>query len=208
MLDVPVTFEQCQDPYGKRFGPEHYAEYTRDPCRSPIIWEADKKFGGFSPNEDVHPWLPLSKEKDLYAVDRQKTDPHSYLNFFRKLLHLRESEPVIYEYGHNVRLLAEDQEKFFVYERWAPEEGPKSDFIVIMNIAQDPEDKPLELDLSHDVDLADQSATIYMSSCPEDERQYVEGKEIDLATLKMKPGEVLIVQLDDHAVDPKKRKVE
>lgn len=209
MLDVPVTYEQCQDPYGKRFGPDVYAQYTRDPCRSPMIWEADKQNGGFTEDDDsLVPWLPLSANRELYAIDRQKKDPKSNLNFFRRVLHLHENEPILYDYGHNIRLLAEQEENFFVYERWAPEEGPQSDYIIILNVAQDPEDKLLTLDLSQDVDLADPSAIISLSSCVIDERQYIDGNEIDLTAVKMKPGEVLIIQVDDKAVDPKKRKIE
>src|SRR4051794_12092854 len=98
MLDVPVTFDECQDPYGKRFGPNHYSSYTRDPCRSPMIWTAASRNGGFT-EDDAQPWLPLSGDKSRFAIDQQKSNPKSHLNVFHRLLHLREEEEIFHKYG-------------------------------------------------------------------------------------------------------------
>ena len=52
--EAEVPFEALQDPYGIEFWPEFKG---RDGCRTPMVWDANAKNGGFS---DADTWLPVA----------------------------------------------------------------------------------------------------------------------------------------------------
>ena len=85
--DVP--FEKLQDPEGKAFWPRHRG---RDGARTPMPWQADAAFGGFS---CVDPWLPVDPRHLPLAVDRQAADAASLLAFTRQFLAWRKHEPAL-----------------------------------------------------------------------------------------------------------------
>lgn len=58
-------------------------EAGRDGCRIPLPWSADEPYAGFSPSGS---WLPQPDGWEEYAIDRQDTEPDSYLNFIRTAL--------------------------------------------------------------------------------------------------------------------------
>jgi alpha-glucosidase len=89
LTEADIPFEQLQDPYGKAMWPEFKG---RDGCRTPMPWEAEQTQGGFSP---AQPWLPLPPEHLALAVDAQRADPHSLLNFYTGLIHWRAQHPVL-----------------------------------------------------------------------------------------------------------------
>lgn len=74
--------------------PSQAASIGRDKCRTPMHW-ANAANGGFSP-EGVETWLPVDP---LYAegvnVADQQGDPHSLLNFYRRLLRMRRENPAL-----------------------------------------------------------------------------------------------------------------
>lgn len=82
-----VPFERLQDPEAIANWP---ATLGRDGARTPMPWTAEAPFAGFSAAE---PWLPLDPRHQAKAVDRQEHDPHSMLNFTRRLLAFRKSHP-------------------------------------------------------------------------------------------------------------------
>jgi len=81
--EADVPFEKLQDPYGIPFWPEYKG---RDGCRTPIPWDADKNYTGFS---DVETWLPIPPAHRDYACSIQEASPKSTLNRFRKFIHWR-----------------------------------------------------------------------------------------------------------------------
>ena len=58
MVNVRISFEDTQDPQGKNAGRELYTLLSRDPCRSPMQWNAGKN-AGFSTAEKT--WLPVNE---------------------------------------------------------------------------------------------------------------------------------------------------
>ncbi len=69
----------------------------RDPVRTPMPWEPPGANGvtaaaGFSAGK---PWLPLDPRAEELAVSRQREDPDSVLNLYRRLIRLRREEPVL-----------------------------------------------------------------------------------------------------------------
>ncbi|MBN1261900.1 MAG: alpha-glucosidase [Anaerolineae bacterium] len=67
---------------------------SRDKCRTPLPW-ANRPNGGFCP-EAVAPWLPVDPN---YAagvnVADQERAPDSLLNFYRRMIHMRQATPAL-----------------------------------------------------------------------------------------------------------------
>lgn len=79
VIDLPD--ESRQDPTWRRTNGERYG---RDGCRVPIPWAADEPAYGFSPTGAT--WLPQPSDWAGLARDRQRADPQSTLNLYRRLL--------------------------------------------------------------------------------------------------------------------------
>ena len=88
--EADIAFEDLQDPYGIEFWPEFKG---RDGCRTPMVWEADNRLGGFS--SAAKAWLPVPAEHLGRAVSRQATDPASLMAHYRAALALRRAHPVL-----------------------------------------------------------------------------------------------------------------
>ena len=108
LTQVDIAFEQLQDPFGKAMWPEFKG---RDGCRTPMPWEAQQVLGGFSSAES---WLPLPPEHLALAVDTQRADPHSLLNFYKGLIHWRAQHPVLV---HGAMRLLPLHPQVLAYER-------------------------------------------------------------------------------------------
>lgn len=85
MRDVPVPFEEVQDPQGKNMPDKNL---SRDPARTPMQWNSSPN-AGFT---NSMPWLRIDKRFPRLNVENQKTDSYSMLSFYRKLIHLRQTE--------------------------------------------------------------------------------------------------------------------
>ncbi|MCV3239470.1 alpha-glucosidase family protein [Mesorhizobium sp. ZC-5] len=85
--EADLAFEDLQDPYGIRFWPEFKG---RDGCRTPMVWDADARNGGFS---TAKPWLPVPRAHLAQAVSRQQDDQNSLLEHYRRFLAFRRSHP-------------------------------------------------------------------------------------------------------------------
>ena len=88
--EADIAFDDLQDPYGIEFWPEFKG---RDGCRTPMVWEADNRLGGFSSAATA--WLPVPAEHLGRAVSRQAADPASMLVHYRAALALRRAHPVL-----------------------------------------------------------------------------------------------------------------
>ncbi|QEW22053.1 Oligo-1,6-glucosidase 1 [Marinibacterium anthonyi] len=88
--EADVPFEALQDPYGIEFWPEFKG---RDGCRTPMVWEAQDEFAGFTTSHS--PWLPVSPAQAEWAVDRLEADPGSLLHHYRRAVALRHDNPVL-----------------------------------------------------------------------------------------------------------------
>lgn len=86
MKDVPIPFEEVQDPQGLNM-PEK--NLSRDPSRTPMQWD-DSANAGFTVGK---PWLRIDKSFKRENVKIQKNDPYSMLTLYRRLIKLRQSEP-------------------------------------------------------------------------------------------------------------------
>jgi alpha-glucosidase len=88
MRDVPIPPDEVQDPQGLNMPDKNL---SRDPCRTPMQWNAHEN-AGFS---DAKPWLRIDKNYHKVNAEREKHDPYSLLNLYRKLLTLRNKEAAL-----------------------------------------------------------------------------------------------------------------
>ncbi|EKM0526055.1 alpha-amylase family glycosyl hydrolase [Cronobacter turicensis] len=83
----------------------------RDNSRTPMQWDASP-YAGFSTHE---PWLKVNPNYEMINVESQQHDPHSVLNFYRQMIHLRKREPALI-YGRYETAL-DDHEQIYAYRR-------------------------------------------------------------------------------------------
>ncbi|NUS21148.1 MAG: alpha glucosidase [Mesorhizobium sp.] len=87
--EAELKFKDLQDPYGIRFWPEFKG---RDGCRTPMVWEAAAKNGGFSAAKS---WLPVPGKHLSLAVNVQQGDASSLLEHYRRFLAFRRQHPAL-----------------------------------------------------------------------------------------------------------------
>ncbi|MGI9393306.1 MAG: alpha-amylase family glycosyl hydrolase, partial [Boseongicola sp.] len=108
LTEAYVSFEELQDPYGKRFWPMFKG---RDGCRTPMPWAVDQAHAGFS---EGMPWLPVAMEHIQSAADVQEAKVGSMLNFYRQLISFRNGHTSLLK-GDFV--LFEADERYIAFER-------------------------------------------------------------------------------------------
>ena len=79
---------EIQDPIGRRFWPFYKG---RDGCRAPMQWDGSEN-AGFSLQA---PWLPVHPDYVTRNVAAQRGEPDSLFQFYRKLIALRKTVPVL-----------------------------------------------------------------------------------------------------------------
>jgi alpha-glucosidase len=97
-----------KDPKGKLGWP---ADKGRDGERTPMQWN-DSANAGFSTHD---PWLPVPPSYKSHNVATESKDPNSVLEFYRKVLALRHTNPVLLE--GNYSALNEDDANVLSYLR-------------------------------------------------------------------------------------------
>ncbi|MDY0748635.1 alpha-glucosidase family protein [Paucibacter sp. R3-3] len=111
--EAEIAYEDLQDPYGITMWPEFKG---RDGCRTPMPWDSTAKDLGFSSaNPEAKPWLPVAETHRALAADVQQHDPASVLNFYRRFLAWRRTQPVLI-HGEMTLLPADEQVLAFVRE--------------------------------------------------------------------------------------------
>lgn len=99
--------------------------YARDNGRTPFQWD-DSKNAGFTSGT---PWLKINPDYKTVNATTQENDPHSVLNYFRQMIQLRKSNPVLV-YGA-YELLAAGDPKIYAYTRTLDKEK----FLVLLNFS-------------------------------------------------------------------------
>jgi alpha-glucosidase len=146
MTDVPIPFEEVQDPQGLNMPDKNL---SRDPSRTPMQWN-DSEFAAFSATK---PWLRLSSNYKRINVERQKNDPHSMLNFYRQLISLRQKEISLMT-GNYKPVYADQQALVYIRQT-----AGKKAFLIVLNLSH----RPCYLNLSH-INII---GTIILSTSPE-----------------------------------------
>jgi alpha-glucosidase len=85
----PTSKDQVKDPIGITGWPK---EKGRDGERTPMQWNSSVS-AGFSSNP--HTWLPVAPDYRTVNVEKELKHPDSMLNWYKKLIALRRSNPAI-----------------------------------------------------------------------------------------------------------------
>jgi oligo-1,6-glucosidase len=105
---------------------EGQKQTSRENGRTPFQWDTTKN-AGFTSGK---PWLKVNPNYNLINAEVQEKDPNSTLNYFRKLVQLRNKEPV-FVYG-KYTLLDRENPNIFAYTRDL--EGKK--ILVLLNFSE------------------------------------------------------------------------
>jgi len=96
----PKRREDVKDPIGKLGWP---VEKGRDGERTPMQWNHDAN-AGFTKGT---PWLPVAENYKTHNVADELKDPNSILNFYKRVLALRHTEPAFLD-GAYIALKTDD----------------------------------------------------------------------------------------------------
>ncbi|RLC89309.1 MAG: alpha-glucosidase [Chloroflexi bacterium] len=151
------------------------AQQGRDKCRTPLQWD-NAPHGGFCP-ADVEPWLPVNPNyAEGINVAEQDADPGSLLNFYRRMLRMRQETPALIA-GSYIPL-HEEAEDYFAFLR----ETEEQTCLVVLNYSDRAHT------LSFDLGEGRVARLIFSNR----ERLAVEG---DLAALDIAPFETYIAEV-------------
>ena len=89
LTQVDIGYDDLQDPEAIANWP---LTLSRDGARTPMPWVGDASGMDFTTGK---PWLPLSDDHRILAVDRQRENPASMLNFAREALALRRAHAAL-----------------------------------------------------------------------------------------------------------------
>ncbi|GAB3813594.1 alpha-amylase family glycosyl hydrolase [Pontibacter rugosus] len=87
MRDVPIPPDEVQDPQGLNMPDK---DLSRDPARTPMQWDKSEN-AGFT---EAKPWLRLPYDYKRVNVEVQQQEPYSMLSFYKRLIQLRQQEPL------------------------------------------------------------------------------------------------------------------
>ncbi|WBL34337.1 alpha-glucosidase family protein [Sinirhodobacter sp. HNIBRBA609] len=87
--EAEIAYEDLQDPYGKEFWPEFKG---RDGCRTPMAWEKDAAYAGFS---TARPWLPVPSAHHDVAADTAEHDPAALVHHYRRVIAFRKQHSAL-----------------------------------------------------------------------------------------------------------------
>ncbi|HYL72387.1 MAG TPA: alpha-glucosidase [Candidatus Dormibacteraeota bacterium] len=123
---TPIRVEDVRDPIGIRGWPK---EKGRDGQRTPLPWD-DSPQAGFSSSSKT--WLPVTADYPRVNVARERADPGSLLNWYRRLIALRRTNPALYS-GRTI-MLDGDNPAVLSYARV----GPGHTVLVALNLSAQP----------------------------------------------------------------------
>ncbi|XP_046471324.1 alpha-glucosidase-like [Neodiprion pinetum] len=136
MEDQWISWEDTQDPQGCGADEDTYEDYTRDPNRTPMQWDATTS-AGFSTSNST--WLPVNSNYLTLNLAAQIDADVSHYKVFQELTTLRK-ESVIQEGTVNVQLL---NDNVMAFSREL-ESSSDSIMIVVTNFANHTEMISLE----------------------------------------------------------------
>lgn len=169
MRDVPIPFEEVQDPQGLNMPDKNL---SRDPARTPMQWSAETN-AGFSTGK---PWLRLAGNYSRENVEKQTDDPYSMLSLHKRLIALRQQELSLMV-GDYIPVYADNQLISFIRQA---EGSPR--FLIILNLSHRPAYFKTK-DPSH-------RGVVELATYPELEGQTVGG------TINLGGDEGVIIRLD------------
>ena len=142
MRDVPIPFEEVQDPQGLNMPDKNL---SRDPARTPMQWDSSEN-AGFT---TAKPWLRVDKAYQRQNVEVQRDDPFSVLSFYKRLIDLRQREKSLI-LGDYIPVHADRQMMAFARQA---EGQPK--FLMVFNLSHRPcYFKPTKIPIKGTIEVA------------------------------------------------------
>lgn len=132
---TPTRVEDVKDPIGITGWPK---EKGRDGERTPMQWTASAD-AGFSTAAKT--WLPIPPNYTTLNVASEEKDPNSLLNWYKRLIELRRTNPTLHDGG--VIFVDNQNQNVLSYVRTAPA-GAKA-VVVSMNLSAQPQTVKLDL---------------------------------------------------------------
>jgi alpha-glucosidase len=126
---TPTRVEDVRDPIGITGWPK---EKGRDGERTPMQWDTSSAQAGFSTNSRT--WLPVPPDYRTVNVQTESADPHSMLNWHKRLIALRRSSSALRS-GRTV-MLDQTNASVLTYARVAAHGGT---IIVSLNMSPRPQ---------------------------------------------------------------------
>lgn len=102
LTEASISREDLQDPYGITFWPEFKG---RDGCRTPLPWDDEQHYAGFSQHKT---WLPIENHHKTKAIALQDRDTNSVLNAYRQFVAWRRQQPALIE--GSIEFIADHQD--------------------------------------------------------------------------------------------------
>ncbi|CAK9813318.1 Maltase 1 [Anthophora quadrimaculata] len=125
MLDRKMLWNETIDPMGCVKTKETYANYSRDPARTPMQWNSDTS-GGFSTSKTTY--LPIHPNYLQRNVEAQKKEIQSNLNTYKLLAALRKDK--VFTHG-DYELATLNNDRIFILKRFL-KDNPT--YIVVVNL--------------------------------------------------------------------------
>lgn len=133
MINVPIPKDEIQDPQGLNMPDKNL---SRDPERTPMQWDGSQN-AGFTSGK---PWLRIADDFKRVNVAGQEKDEDSTLNFFKRIIALRQREAALH-IGDYVPA-STDNDNVLAFYRQADEKK----FLVVLNMTN----KNVKATLSHE----------------------------------------------------------
>ena len=149
--------------YSKKEALEAIHRFSRDNARTPMQWN-DSEYAGFSKAE---PWLTVNDNYREINVEAQEKDPSSVLNFYRKLVEIRNSHSALID--GKFTSYEDHRDDIYIFDRSNNEETVR----ILLN-------------------FTDQEVAV--SECYEDDMQIIHSTEEEHKKGILKPLEALILQ--------------
>ena len=124
----PARKEDVKDPVGRSSWP---TDKGRDGERTPMQWDSTRN-AGFSMAEKT--WLPVPPSYGMRNVAVEGKDPNSILNFYKKLITLRRSQPALRDGSYEA--LNRQEGPVLSWLRKNPRQGES--IIVALNMSAEP----------------------------------------------------------------------
>lgn len=182
MMDTWISWEDTQDPQGCRYGPEHYAEHSRDPARTPMQWD-NTTLAGFTTGNDT--WLPVNENYKTLNVKAQKEAEFSHLKVYQSLTQLRKEES--FRKGKIAYPVV--TEDIFSFVRYTEKTEM---YLLVINTSE----REIVVDLHHSASFQlPETGVVVLRSVTDTSEETVPGSEVYLDNVKMVGGEGLVFSL-------------
>ncbi|KAF2353047.1 Glycosyl hydrolase family 13 catalytic domain [Trinorchestia longiramus] len=182
MENTFVSYEDTQDTSACMWGPERYAEFSRDPERTPMQWDNSTN-AGFTNGKTT--WLPGNENYVTLNVANQEAAEQSCIQNYKDLAILRKAD-VFFSGGIAYPVITEE---IFSYVRYIAD---GLTYLILINASEG--EIMANLHSNANFELAD-TATVIIRTSTDTRDSTAPGKVINLESVPLLPGEGMVLQV-------------